>query len=67
MNVGTTNRQAIENAKAAAASKVAALPNLTDAQRAYAKDICVGHVENHSGAEPNYETVAAHARSTIKS
>jgi hypothetical protein len=68
MNIGTTHpNAAVLEAKAEATTKVNALPNLTDAQRAYVMDICIGHVVNHSGAEPNYQNVAAHARCTVKS
>jgi hypothetical protein len=67
MNIGTTSRQAVDDAKAKAALKVDALPNLTDAQRAHVKNICVGYVETHSGGEPSYEGIADHVRRTVKS
>jgi hypothetical protein len=69
MNTGAEQQviAAREKVKAQVAEKVNALPNLTDAQRAYVMEICIGHAVNHSGVEPHYVNVAAHARCTIKS
>ena len=46
-------------------AKVNALTNLSETQRARVLDVCLAHVVNHGGAEPNYEGVAAHTRSII--
>jgi hypothetical protein len=46
-------------------AKVDALTNLSETQRARVLDVCLAHVVNHGGAEPNYEGVAAHTRSII--
>jgi hypothetical protein len=67
----TGTQQNVEAARAKVRAKVTdkvnALPNLTDAQRAYVMDICIAYSVNHSGVEPHYENVAAHARTTVKS
>jgi hypothetical protein len=65
-----TGREASIKAKRAevadaVTAKVNALPNLSETQRARVLDVCLAHVVNHGGAEPNYEGVAAHTRSII--
>lgn len=69
MNTGSEQQinQAREKVRAKVTDKVNALPNLTDAQRAYVMDICLAHAVNHSGVEPHSDNVAAHARCTVKS
>ncbi len=48
---------------AEADAKVNALPNLTDEQRAHAREIVHGFLSNTTGREPSYDNIANLARS----